>query len=645
MAEVFTPDRIVSTERVVEVDPALNITDLLEQQVTLDAHNVLFSRRDAADDWDDITAEAFRADVVALAKGLIASGVASGDRVAILSATRYEWTLLDFACFYAGAVPVPIYESSSASQIAWILQDSGAIAAFAENASYAKTIAQAVSEHSVESLRDVYTIDGPGLDDLRAAGEEITDAECEARRSEADLQSLATIIYTSGTTGRPKGCELTHGNFVDHSLQTLAAMDGVISRDSSTVLFLPLAHVFARFVSIIFIAAGGRVAHTADIKQLIDDLAAVRPTFLLGVPRVFEKIYNAAALKAEAEGKGKIFAKAVDVAVKYSRATTDSRPSLLLKAQHALFSKLVYSKLITRMGGNVTHAFSGGSPLGERTSHFFNGIGVQIIEGYGLTETSAPITGNIPSVYRIGTVGTPLPGNDIALAEDGEILGRGVCVFRGYRENPQAMEESFVSAHDGGQDWFRTGDLGELDEVGRLKITGRKKEILVTAGGKNVSPAQLEDVIRADVLVSQAVVVGEGRPFVGALITLDSETIVPWCRRQGIDPETPLIELTEHPRVLKHLQSVIDQANSTVSQAESIREFTVLGEDFTIESGHLTPSLKIKRPEVMRDFSGVVDALYSKASAARERAAAAGQAAGEALRRRTSHRSSRRKPD
>ncbi|MCT1606947.1 AMP-dependent synthetase/ligase [Nesterenkonia massiliensis] len=592
----------------------MNITDLLDQQVNEDPGNILFTRRDQDGQWVDVSAAQFQREVSDVARGLIASGIEAGDRIGILSATRYEWVLLDFAIWYAGAVSVPIYETSSVSQVAWILQDSGARTVITETKAQRQLVAEAVSSEQLSNVTEILCLEQNALEVLRRSAPGATARELEQRRSAASLEDLATIIYTSGTTGRPKGCELTHGNFTEHCLQTLAVMDGVIGKHSSTVLFLPMAHVFARFVSVIFIAAGGRVAHTPDIRQLIDDLGDIRPTFLLGVPRVFEKIYNAAVLKAEAEGKSRIFSRAVDVAVRYSQAVTAGRVPLGLRAQHKVFSKLVYSKLMARMGGEVTHAFSGGSPLGERTAHFFHGIGVQIIEGYGLTETTAPVTGNIPSIYRIGTVGIPLPGNEVRIAEDSEVLVRGTCVFRGYRGRPELNQEAFI---DG---WFRTGDLGELDDAGRLRITGRKKDILVTAGGKNVSPAQLEDEIRADVLVSQAVVVGEGRPFVGALITLDAETISSWCQRRGIDPQTPMAELTEHPQVLKHLQDIIDRANATVSQAESIRSFTVLGEDLTIESGHLTPSLKIKRPEVMRDFSQVVDALYTRASAARGKA-------------------------
>ncbi|WP_022872332.1 AMP-dependent synthetase/ligase [Nesterenkonia alba] len=615
--------REISTPPAVEVDPDTNITDLLADQANQDPDNILYTVQQRPGQWEDITAGEFRDDVVRVAKGLIATGVAPGDRVAIMSATRYEWALIDFAIWYAGAISVPIYETSSPSQIAWILSDSGARTVIVEKDAHRQSVLEAIDRENITGVEDIFSITGGDLGTLRTAGAEVDDAEVASRRSAAGLKDLATLIYTSGTTGRPKGCELTHGNFAEHCLQTLAAVDGIIGKDSSTVLFLPMAHVFARFVSVIFVAAGGRVAHTSDIKQLVDDLGVIRPTFLLGVPRVFEKIYNGAALKAEAEGKGRIFASAANAAIDWSRATAEGSVPLRLRAKHAIFARLVYSKLHKRMGGNVTHAFSGGSLLGERLGHFFHGIGIQIIEGYGLTETTAPVAGNLPELYRIGTVGTPLPGNAVRIDDDGEILVRGTCVFRGYFNNEQANAESFVEADDGGEPWFRTGDLGELDEVGRLRITGRKKEILVTAAGKNVSPAQLEDAIRADILVSQAVVVGEGRPFVAAMLTLDSEAIGGWCERHGIDPQTPMEQLVEHPAIVEHLQGVIDDVNQSVSQAESIREFTVLAEDFTIDSGHLTPSLKIRREEIMRDFHTVVDRLYARATAARERASAA----------------------
>lgn len=598
-----------ATPALIDVPTQMNTTDFLEQQRRDDPDNVLFTRRDSTGAWVDVTAAQFHAEVLSLAKGLISRGTQPGDRVGIMSATRLEWSLLDFALWYAGAVSVPIYETSSAAQIAWIAEDAQLSLVFAETPGHAQTIHEGLDASALQSRPSVLQIEGEDLAALRDSGSESSAQEVESRRSAATTEDLATIIYTSGVTGRPKGCELTHGNFVEHSLQTIAALEGVVGRHSSTVLFLPMAHVFARFVSVIFIAAGGRVAHTPDIKQLIDDLGDIAPTFLLGVPRVFEKIYNSAALKADGDGRKRIFDAAVDTAVRWSQANGEGKVPWTLRLKHRVFSRLVYSKLRARMGGRVTHAFSGGSPLGDRLAHFFNGVGIQIIEGYGLTETTAPVTGNLPSHYRIGTIGRPLPGNAVRIAEDGEVLVRGSSLFRGYRNRPELNAESFSA--DG---WFYTGDLGRLDDQGRLIITGRKKEIIVTAGGKNVSPAQLEDAIRADLLVSQAVVVGDGRPFISAMITLDSDVAPSWLRGKGLDPETPMKELTEHPQVLEHLQQVIDSANASVSQAESIRSFTVLEDDFTIDSGHLTPSLKIKRAEVLRDFQRVVENLYEKAA-------------------------------
>ncbi|NLS10271.1 long-chain fatty acid--CoA ligase [Nesterenkonia sp. MY13] len=597
----------------VEVDATLNITDLLERQVAEDPKNALFGRQLTPGEWTDVSAAQFREDVTGLAKGLIARGIQPGDRVAIMAATRYEWTLLDFAIWYAGAVTVPIYETSSPSQIAWIVEDSGVKLVFAESDSHAKAVDRAATQEKLQTLEHLLTIEGDDLEKLRSEGAGVSDDDIESRRSAANLEDLATIIYTSGTTGRPKGCQLTHGNFVELSLNGIASLGEAINKQSSTVLFIPLAHVFARFISVISVAAGARVGHTADIKQLVDDLGTFKPTFLLAVPRVFEKIYNAAMMKAEGDGKGKIFAKAAQTAIDYSAAKQDGKVGFGLKLKHGLFDKLVYSKLRARMGGQVTHAVSGGSPLGARLGHFFNGIGVLVMEGYGLTETTAPLTVNTPTQSKIGTVGPPVPGNAVKIDEDGEILAKGVAVFRGYLNRPDANAEDFTD--DG---WYRTGDVGFLDENGFLTITGRKKEILVTAAGKNVSPAQLEDQMRADAIVSQAVVVGDGRPFVAALITLDSETLPSWLEPRGIDPNTPVSELIENPMIREHIQSVVDKANTTVSRAESIRSFKLLDKDFTIESGHLTPSMKIRRADVMKDYADEVDKLYEDAAAQRE---------------------------
>jgi long-chain acyl-CoA synthetase len=598
--------REISVPPLVNISPETNITDLVLREAGKASNPPLFSKLDASGQWADIRATDFLADVRALAKGLIASGVGQGDRVGIMSRTRYEWSLVDFAIWFAGAVSVPIYETSSPSQVAWNLGDSGAVAAFGESAHHEDIIRQAVVAEDITSVANVWQLEGAGLDALRTAGAGVPDDELESRRSAAGLRDIATIIYTSGTTGRPKGCELTHGNFVELSENARASLPEIINESGKTIMFLPLAHVFARFISVLAVAGGVKVAHTPDIKNLLGDLQSFQPTFILAVPRVFEKVYNSALTKAEDGGKGAIFHRAVDTAIAYSKARQEGNLGLGLKIKHAVFDKLVYGKLRAAMGGHVAHAVSGGGPLGERLGHFFQGIGLQILEGYGLTETTAPISVNTPSMIRIGSVGAPLPGNSVKIADDGEILAKGVCVMRGYYKRPDLTEETFTA--DG---WFRTGDIGELDSNGFLKITGRKKEIIVTAGGKNVVPALLEDQIRADALVSQVLVVGDNRPFIGALVTLDEEALPGWLERHGLPAGTTLAEATENAVVKAAVQELISKANQSVSQAEAIKAFRVVPADFTEASGHLTPSLKVKRAQVMKDFDAVIEEMYS----------------------------------
>ena len=599
MREIIVPP-------LVNVDPDTNVTDLVVRQAAKASNPALFSRLDAAGQWQDVRATDFLADVSALAKGLMASGVAAGDRVGIMSRTRYEWALIDFAIWFAGAVSVPIYETSSPSQVAWNLGDSGAVAAFGESAHHEDIIRQAASSEGLAALKNVWQLEGDALDEVRAAGAAITDAELEARRSTASLTDLATIIYTSGTTGRPKGCELTHGNFVELSDNVLATSLGqIVHEQAKTIMFLPLAHVFARFISVLAVAAGVTVAHTPDIKNLLPDLQSYKPTFILAVPRVFEKVYNSALTKAEDGGKGAIFHRAAETAIAFSRARQAGKVGLGLRLKHTLFDKLVYGKLRDAMGGQVAHAVSGGGPLGERLGHFFQGIGLQILEGYGLTETTAPVTVNTPGLIKIGTVGAPIPGNAVRIAEDGEILAKGVCVMRGYFNREDLTAEAFV---DG---WFRTGDIGQLDEQGFLTITGRKKEIIVTAGGKNVVPALLEDQIRADALVSQVLVVGDNRPFIGALVTLDEEALPGWLQRHGLPASTTVAEATGNPAVQAAVQELINRANQSVSQAEAIKSFRIVPSDFTEASGHLTPSMKVKRAQVIKDFENVIEEMYS----------------------------------
>ena len=596
--------REFSVPPLVVVPPETNITDLVLRQAAKPSNPALFSRLGSAGAWQDVSAKDFLADVSALAKGLMASGVAAGDRVGIMSRTRYEWALVDFAIWFAGAVSVPIYETSSPSQVAWNLGDSGAVAAFGESAHHEDVIRQAANSEGLTALQHVWQLEGGGLDAVREAGRDVSDADLEERRTSAKLNDVATVIYTSGTTGRPKGCELTHGNFVELSDNTLAILGDVVNEQAKTIMFLPLAHVFARFISVLAVAAGATVAHTPDIKNLLADLQSYQPTFILAVPRVFEKVYNSALTKAEDGGKGAIFHKAAETAIAFSKARQSGHVGLGLKLKHTVFDKLVYGKLRAAMGGNVAHAVSGGGPLGERLGHFFQGIGLQILEGYGLTETTAPISVNTPSLIKIGSVGKPLPGNSVKIADDGEILARGVCVMRGYYNLDGLTSETFAAG------WLRTGDIGRLDEDGFLWITGRKKEIIVTAGGKNVIPALLEDQIRADALVSQVLVVGDNRPFIGALVTLDQEALPGWLQRHGLPESTTLEEAVESPVVRAAVQDLITQANSSVSQAEAIKSFRIVASDFTEASGHLTPSMKVKRAQVMKDFETVIEEMY-----------------------------------
>ncbi|MHA7302384.1 AMP-dependent synthetase/ligase [Pseudarthrobacter sp. MDT1-22] len=596
--------REFSVPPLVVVPPESNITDLLLRQAAKPSNPALFSRLDSAGAWRDVTATDFLADVSALAKGLMASGVGAGDRVGIMSRTRYEWALIDFAIWFAGGVSVPIYETSSPSQVAWNLGDSGAVAAFGEAAHHEDIIRQAATSEGLTALQHVWQLEGGGLDAVREAGRDVSDADLEARRSSARLSDVATLIYTSGTTGRPKGCELTHGNFVELSDNALALLGDVVNEQAKTIMFLPLAHVFARFISVLAVAAGATVAHTPDIKNLLADLQSYQPTFILAVPRVFEKVYNSALTKAEDGGKGAIFHKATETAIAFSKARQAGHVGLGLKLKHTVFDKLVYGKLRAAMGGNVAHAVSGGGPLGERLGHFFQGIGLQILEGYGLTETTAPISVNTPALIKIGSVGKPLPGNSVRIAEDGEILAKGVCVMRGYYKRDDLMADTFAD------DWFRTGDIGRLDESGFLWITGRKKEIIVTAGGKNVVPALLEDQIRADALVSQVLVVGDNRPFIGALVTLDQEALPGWLQRHGLPATTTLDEAVENPVVKAAVQDLITHANASVSHAEAIKSFRIVASDFTEASGHLTPSMKVKRAQVMKDFETVIEEMY-----------------------------------
>jgi long-chain acyl-CoA synthetase len=596
--------REFSVPATTEVGPDEALTDMLATNVAEHGDEVgLRVRRNGQ--WQDVTWTQFGEEVRGVAKGLIASGLAAGDRVGLQAKTRYEWTVLDFAIWTAGAVVVPIYETSSPDQVAWILSDSAATAVIVERDEHAAAV-ESVRDQALD-LRSVYVIDDGALDQLIEAGKGVPDSELEARRATLNAESLATLIYTSGTTGRPKGCELTHGNFLFEINNGMTLLGRFMNVQGSLLLFIPLAHVLARVLQVGAVKTRTVIGHTPDVKNLVEDLGEFKPTFVLAVPRVFEKVFNGAKAKAEADGKGKIFDKAAQVAVDWSRALDKGGPGLALKAQHALFDKLVYGKLRAALGGRCLGAISGGAPLGDRLGHFFRGIGVTVYEGYGLTETTAAAAVNHDEALRIGTVGRPLPGVAAAIADDGEILLRGGVVMRGYWKNEDATKEAIDA-----EGWFHTGDLGEIDGDGFLKITGRKKEILVTAGGKNVAPAVLEDRLRAHRLVSQCIVVGDQRPFIAALITLDEEALPGWLESKGKDAGLTAEQLRDDEDVLAELDAAVKDANKAVSQAESIKKFRVLGSDFTEDNGMLTPSLKLKRSVVMKEYDSEVEALYAR---------------------------------
>lgn len=577
-----------------------NLTDDVVDNADQYGDQVAFSRREGAG-WADVTWAEFLADVTAAAKGLLAAGVEVGDRVALVSKTRYAWTVLDYAIWFAGAVTVPVYETSSAEQIGWILADSGAMLALAETPAHLARITEAAAR--LPDLRRTVCIDAGDLETLVAAGADVTDATVDERRAAVTPDSLASLIYTSGTTGRPKGCRLTHGNFMaEVGVATRELHDLFEVEGASTLLFLPLAHVFARVISVGCVRARVRVGHTADVQHLVDDLAAFRPTFILAVPRVFEKVFNTASGRAASDGKGRVFDAAVSTAIAYSQAQDRRGPGVLLRGRHAMFDRLVYVRLRAALGGKLQYAVSGGAPLGERLAHFYRGAGVPILEGYGLTETTAALTVNLPAAQRIGTVGRPLPGTTVRVADDGELLFFGDQVFEGYWRDDAATQESLV---DG---WLHTGDVGEMDDDGYVRITGRLKEILVTASGKNVAPAVLEDRVRAHPLVSQCMVVGDGRPFVAALVTLDAEAAQDWLATRN--RAGTVADLVHDREARADVQLAVDDANASVSRAEAIRTFAIVDRDWTEETGELTPTLKLKRSLVLRRFHDEVEALY-----------------------------------
>jgi long-chain acyl-CoA synthetase len=601
--ESFTPPAV-------EADPNANATHLLADRVAATPDLAIFALPTADGGWSDVTAKQFEDQVIALAKGLVEGGIQPGDKIAFMAKTSYEWSLVDFAIWYAGAVMVPIYETSSPAQLLWNLTDSGAIGIITESPDHFARFDEIRSD--APAVTKVWQLGLGDIEKLTKAGVTVEDAEIERRRNIAKAADIATLIYTSGSTGRPKGVVLTHANFVETTRNAAIVMKEVVNPDSSTLLFITTAHIFARFISVLSIHGGVKVGHQPDTKLLLPSLASFRPTFLLAVPRVFEKVYNSSEQKAEAGGKGKIFRKAADVAIAHSKALDAGSVPLGLKLQFALFDRLVLSKIREAMGGRVVYAVSGSAPLGPRLGHFYRSLGLKILEGYGLTETTAPATVNLTTQFKIGTTGPALPGVGLKIADDGEIWVKGVNVFAGYWKNDKATAETMEG------EWFKTGDIGTLDDDGFLMITGRKKELIVTAGGKNVSPAALEDPIRANPIIGQVIVVGDQKPFISALITLDVEMLPAWLKNNGEDGELTLAEASVNPKVIAEVQRAVDAANAKVSRAESIRKFQILATDLTEASGHLTPKMSIKRNIIVEDFADVIEGIYSGSPAETE---------------------------
>ena len=592
----------VTNPAIIPAATAGNLTNLISERAWFEPDRITMSRP-LGDGWQPLTARQVEEEIRATAKGLVAAGIQIGDRVAIMARTRYEWTILDFAIWFAGGCVVPIYETSSAEQVDWILNDSGSVGLIVETPAHRELVAPVLPSHT----KHVWVMTEDVLATLRKAGQNVSDDEIDSRRKALVPETLATLIYTSGTTGRPKGVQLTHGNFLAECGNVVeGASDLFLKPGGSTLLFLPVAHVFGRMVEIGAIHAGLHLAHCSDpVGRLQPDLASFKPSFVLAVPRIFEKIYNGAEAKADAAGKGKIFRKAAEVAIAYSEAKDKRGFNPLLTLKHGLFDKLVYSKIRAAMGGAVEAAISGGAPLGARLGHFYRGAGITILEGYGLTETTAGATLNLTKNIRVGSVGRPIPGTSIKIADDGEVLIKGPIVMRGYWQNDSANQEVFE-----GQ-WFRSGDLGRLDDEGFLYITGRKKELIVTAGGKNVAPAVLEDRLRAHPLVSQCMVVGDNQPFIASLITIDQDMLKGWIaanNKTGATIET----LIHDPDLIAVIQTAVDEANKAVSKAESIRKFEILANDFTIAGGELTAKLSLKRHVIGQKYAAEITALFTK---------------------------------
>jgi len=567
---------------------------------------VAVSRR-VGEEWLPVTCLGLADDIESLAAGLMAAGVAPGERVALMSRTRYEWLLYDMAILSIGAVTVPVYETSSSDQVAWILGDSGAVAAVVENDSQFAMV-EALRDQ-LPALRDLWRLE-PDRFALIEAGMSVGHEPQQARRDTMGPDDLATIVYTSGTTGRPKGCRITHGNLlsmVHNVVDAEGIYENVFNERQSALLFLPLAHILARVIQLSALHAGVRLGHT-DMSHVVEDLKSYQPTVVLSVPRVFEKLYNTARHTAGESGKKGVFDKAAEVAVAYSEGMDHGGPSAALRLEHAVFDRLVYRKVMAAMGGHVRWAVSGGAPLGSHLGHLFRGMGLTVLEGYGLTETTAGATVNLPARQRVGSVGPPEPGCSLRIAPDGEVLIKGAHVFDGYWHNDEATRE--VIDEEG---WFHSGDVGHLDDDGFLFITDRKKDLIVTSAGKNVAPAMLEDRLRAHWLVSQAFVVGDRRPYVAALLTLDEDAFGTWKADAGKPAEATLTSLLEDGELVDAVQEAVDLANDTVSQAEAIRRWRVLPHDFTLEGGEVTPTLKLRRAVVAARYADEVELLYPSA--------------------------------
>ncbi|WP_210602359.1 AMP-dependent synthetase/ligase [Brevibacterium oceani] len=585
-----------------EVDSTSSTTDVFLRTVAEDPSRPMVAKPDG-EGWLELSGAEFLAEVRAAAKGLIALGVGVGDRIAIFGPTAYEWTLSDYAVWYAGGISVPFYDTSSEAQLSWMLTNADVSRGLVATREHAERVrAAAAAAGRPEPALRVWE-DG-AFAELAEAGKDISDEELESARSQVGSDSVATIIYTSGTTGKPKGCVLTHANFVQTGQAARYQIPSALDTSMRCLLFLPQAHVFARFIEVLAISNGALLAHQSDLTKLTDAMGTFHPTFILGVPRVFEKVFNSALATAQAGGNEKIFRRAEQVAVAYSKALDTGKVPMSLKLQHALFDRLVYRKLRAAMGNNVTHAVSGGGALGAHLGHFFRGLGIIVLEGYGLTETTAPITVNVPERSKIGTVGVPLPGVSVAIAPDGEVLAKGVPIFREYWDNPEATAKEF---HDG---WFGTGDLGSLDEDGYLTISGRKKEILVTSSGKNIAPAPLEDILRRHPIIGQPVLVGENRKFVSALIFLDSEMLPGWLKNHDL-PQMDLHEAADDDTIHAEVAKAVEQVNKTVSRAEGIKKFTILPIELTEENGYLSAKQSVKRHLINKDFAEDIEAIYA----------------------------------